>query len=86
MDKNIEKTEGEKLAEKLLSNHKNGGLILSDSKLKKALSFSEDYKDFLNKAKTEREAVIQTVKKQKTAAFRNLSQVRNMKPEKNSTL
>lgn len=69
MDKSVEKTEGEKLAEKLLSDHKHGGLILSDSKLKKAMSFSEDYKSFLNKAKTEREAVIETVKKAEDCGF-----------------
>lgn len=69
MDKSVEKTEGEKLAEKLLSDHKHGGLILSDSKLKKVMSFSEDYKSFLNKAKTEREAVIETVKKAEDCGF-----------------
>ena len=74
MDKNNEKTEGEKLAEKLLSDHKHGGLILSDNKLKKAMTFSEDYKDFLNKAKTEREAVIETVKKAKDCGFTEYEQ------------
>lgn len=61
MDKKTEKTQAEKLAEKLLSNHKHGGLILSDDKLKKADKFAEDYKKFLDKAKTEREAVIRAI-------------------------
>lgn len=51
MDKNIEKTEGEKLAEKLLSNHKNGGLILSDSKLKKRFLFPRIIRTFLIRQK-----------------------------------
>ena len=56
-NKKKEKSEGEKLAEKLLSDKKNGGLRLSEEKLKKADKFCEGYKSFLNKAKTEREAV-----------------------------
>ena len=56
-NKKKEKSEGEKLAEKLLSDKKNGGLRLSEEKLKKADKFCEGYKSFLNTAKTEREAV-----------------------------
>lgn len=62
MDKIKEKSEGEKLSEKLLADHKHGALILSDDKIKKADKFAEDYKCFLDKAKTEREAVAETVK------------------------
>ncbi len=61
MDKKTEKSQAEKLEEKLISNHKNAGLILSDDKLKKADKFSDGYKEFLDKAKTEREAVSETV-------------------------
>lgn len=61
MDKKTEKSTAEKLQEKLISDHKHGGLILSDAKLKKAFNFCDGYKQFLNKAKTEREAVIETV-------------------------
>ena len=53
-NKKKEKSEGEKLAEKLLSDKKNGGLRLSEEKLKKADKFCEGYKSFLNTAKTER--------------------------------
>ena len=69
MDKKNEKTQAEKLEEKLLSNHKNGGLILSDDKIKKADKFAEGYKDFLDKAKTEREAVAQTIELAKKNGF-----------------
>lgn len=64
-----EKTDGEKLAEKLLTKKKNGALMLSDEKIKKADKFSEGYKDFLDKAKTEREAVIETVAQAESAGF-----------------
>ena len=47
-NKKKEKSEGEKLAEKLLSDKKNGGLRLSEEKLKKADKFCEGYKSFLN--------------------------------------
>lgn len=70
MDKTKEKTEGEKLSEKLLANHKHGGLLLSDEKIKKADKFCEGYKDFLNAAKTEREAVIETVKLAESHGFK----------------
>ena len=40
-NKKKEKSEGEKLAEKLLSDKKNGGLRLSEEKLKKADKFCE---------------------------------------------
>ena len=69
MDKKKEKTDGQKLAEKLLSDKKNGALRLSDEKLKKADKFCESYKNFLDKAKTEREAVIETVEQAEKAGF-----------------
>lgn len=54
---NTEKTPGELLQEQLLMHPENGGLLLSDEELEKAQQFCEDYKRFLNDAKTEREAV-----------------------------
>ncbi|MGN0601793.1 MAG: aminopeptidase [Oscillospiraceae bacterium] len=69
MDKKNEKTQAEKLEEKLISNHKHGGLILSDDKLKKSDKFAEGYKDFINKAKTEREAVTLAIELAKKNGF-----------------
>ena len=69
MDKKKEQSEGEKLAEKLLSKKKNGVLRTSDEKLKKADKFCEGYKDFLNSAKTEREAVVEAVRQAEKAGF-----------------
>ena len=69
MDKKKEKSEGQKLADKILSKRENGILRMSDEKIKKADKFCEGYKDFLNTAKTEREAVIESVKQAKKAGF-----------------
>lgn len=43
--------------EKLYLQKKNGGLVLSEEELQKADAFCEEYKNFLNSSKTEREAV-----------------------------
>lgn len=70
MDKNNEKTAGEILADKLLSNKKNGILRISDNELDKTDAFCEGYKTFLDNAKTEREAVAQTVILAEKAGFK----------------
>lgn len=67
---NSKKTNGELLSEKLLSNKKNGGLVLDDKQIKAADDFCEDYKAFLNTAKIEREAVIESVRLAKKAGFK----------------
>lgn len=45
------------LKEALFLEKKHGGLLLSEEELKKAFDFCEEYKNFLNQSKTEREAV-----------------------------
>lgn len=57
----VEKTKGEKLAEKLLYKPKNIAERMKDAEMKKAFDFCEAYKVFMNLAKTEREAVDVTV-------------------------
>ncbi|MEG1996374.1 MAG: aminopeptidase [Oscillospiraceae bacterium] len=52
-----EKSAGKLLQEKLLMDPKNGGATLSDEEIIVADGFCENYKDFLDSAKTEREAV-----------------------------
>ena len=64
------KTKGEVLSEKLLSEKKNGGLLLDDKQIKAADDFCEGYKDFMNTAKIEREAVIESVRLAKQAGFK----------------
>lgn len=52
-----EKTAGELLKDKLFYVRKNTSVTMSDSDIDKAYDFCEGYKEFLNAAKTEREAV-----------------------------
>lgn len=68
--KNETSSEVKKLTEELLINRKNGFLQVSDEKVKKADSFCEDYKKFLDAAKTEREAVAYTIKTAEKAGFK----------------
>ncbi len=56
-----EKSYVEKLTEELLINRKNGLMDVTDEQIEKADQFCEGYKNFLNKAKTEREAVTVTI-------------------------
>ncbi len=51
-----EKNAAEQLKEELLIERKNGGFLLEDSEIAEADAFCEEYKRFLDAAKTEREA------------------------------
>ena len=64
-----EMTLGEKLEKKLLIKRKNGVLRADEETIDKADGYNEDYKAFLNTAKTEREAVEEIVKRAKAAGF-----------------
>lgn len=57
------------LREKLFLKKVNGGKELSESEMKKCDKFSQEYKDFLNKSKTERENVNYILKKAVGAGF-----------------
>jgi aspartyl aminopeptidase len=57
------------LKEKLFYNNENGVKKVSDEELKKADEFAEGYKKFLDEAKTEREAVTETIEMAKNAGF-----------------
>ena len=63
------KTAAEELAEKLLSKHENGILRIDDKELEVCDDFNEGYKDFLNTAKTEREAVEEIIRLAKDAGY-----------------
>lgn len=54
---NEKKSQAELLKESLLMDPKNGGLVYSDEELAQADKYCVQYKEFLNSAKTEREAV-----------------------------
>jgi len=55
--------------EKLYLQKKNGGLALSEEELQKADAFCEEYKNFLNASKTEREAVHYAVARAEKLGF-----------------
>lgn len=63
------KTEATLLKEQLFLNRKNGRTIVSDQDLKACDLFCEDYKQFLDNAKTEREAVETSVEIIEKAGF-----------------
>ena len=73
------KTAGELLADKLLSDHKHAGLLLEEDEIKKANDFCEDYKTYLDTAKTEREAVIEAVRLAKAAGFKEFERGKKYK-------
>ena len=54
-------SEGKKLQEKLFMKKEHAMKLISETEVKKADKFCEDYKKFLDSSKTEREAVINTI-------------------------
>ncbi|MEG0894605.1 MAG: aminopeptidase, partial [Oscillospiraceae bacterium] len=64
-----DKTKGQLLADELLIQRKNGAEIMSDEEIKKADNYCEGYKTFLDNAKTEREAVTESIKMAKAKGF-----------------
>ncbi len=65
-----EKTAAEQLKEQLFLKRKNGRLTSDEAVLNKAQEYCEGYKDFLNRAKTEREAVKAAVKAAEEKGFK----------------
>lgn len=65
-----EKSAAKLLQEKLCAKKKHAGLRLNEEQLKVCFDFCEDYKTFLNKAKTEREAVVATVTMAEKCGFK----------------
>ncbi len=63
------KIDAKKLQEKLCRKPKHAGLILSDKEISSCQKFCEDYKTFLDNAKTEREAVKEAIKLAKKKGF-----------------
>ena len=64
-----EKSRAEELKEKLFYNPKHASEVISQEETNKADAFCEEYKSFLNKAKTEREAVVYVLEKAKKNGF-----------------
>ncbi len=71
----MEKTKGEKLQEKLFDNKQNGYEIIDSEKKEKVFDFCDEYIDFLNKCKTERESAEYTEEYLKEKGFVNIDEV-----------
>lgn len=69
------KTEGQKLFEVLSYNPKNAWEKSSEDRVKKAFYFSEDYKAFLDKAKTEREFTYEVEKEAIQNGFKPIDEL-----------
>ena len=69
LNKKEEKSEAAQLREKLFRNKKNGCVKVSTDEIKKADEYCEEYKNFLNRAKTEREAAAYAVEAAEKAGF-----------------
>ena len=76
----MEKTKGEILGEKLFSEWKNGFECINEDKKNVIFKFSDDYINFLNNAKTEREFVKETVKLLDYNGFKDIFNVNEIKP------
>ena len=74
-----EETKYQKLEKKLKSEKKNSWEVWGEEEKSKALEFSEPYKNFLNQAKTEREAVKVGVKIAEEKGFKEISTCQNLK-------
>lgn len=75
-----EKNSCDTLKEKLFNNKKNSFFKLSDDEIKTIDTFCEDYKIFLNEAKTEREAVEYSIKLAKEKGFTEFDAKKSYKP------
>ena len=65
---------GEELKEKLFYKKENGWEKLDTKKREDIFEFSNKYMSFLNKAKTEREFIVEAVKVAKEKGFKDLSE------------
>ena len=74
-----EKTMGEELKEKLFNNKKNGWEQTSEEEKKEIYSYCKNYIEFLNKSKTEREIVKNSLDIAKEHGYRDISEYDNLK-------
>ncbi len=73
------KTEGQKLAEKLLTQKKNGWEGLTDPEKRKIMKFSEGYINYLNNGKIEREIIKESREIAEAHGFKPLSSFKKLK-------
>lgn len=74
------KTPGEQLSEQLCYKPENSGAQMSPEELRKAFDFCEDYKKYLDEAKTEREAVEATILRLKRKGYKAYDPEKLYKP------
>ncbi len=74
------KTPGEQLQDQLILKPENSGITMSDQQIDEAYAFCEDYKGFLDHAKTEREAVEQVIKLAKDRGYTEFEPGRRYAP------
>jgi len=82
---NMEKEKLEKLAENLVYKGKNVWEKVSEEEKEKIFALGEEYKSFLDKSKTEREAVREIVRAAKEKGFLDLKEVRDREQLKPGT-
>lgn len=75
-----EKNEVKTLKEKLFTRREHGAKVLSKEEMKNSKDFSVGYKDFLNKSKTESEAVAYVLEKAKKFGFEKFEMGKSYKP------
>lgn len=75
-----EKNEVKTLKEKLFTRREHGAKVLSKEEMKNSQDFSVGYKDFLNKSKTESEAVAYVLEKAKKFGFEKFEMGKSYKP------
>ncbi len=78
MDK--EMSQAELLKEKLFSQKKNAYLVMDDKEIDEVYDFCEGYKDFLTKAKIEREFVTETIARARKMGFSEFDKNRSYAP------
>ncbi len=80
VEKEVERTEGESLKEKLFNNKKTVWEDISEDEKKEAFKFSDEYMFYLNQAKTEKEIVSFSKEILLKNDFKDISEVTELKP------
>lgn len=74
------KSEGKKLQDKLFNKKENGWRGLNESQKKDIFTYCDEYIEFLNNGKTEREIVIEAKKVADKHGFKDINEYETLKP------
>ena len=72
----------ENLEEKLFHKKENGWNTIDTRKKEAIFNFSKDYMNFLNRAKTEREFIVEATKMAQENGFKDISDFEKLREEK----